>query len=102
MKIDAISVDDYFDKIPEERKEVMNKIRAIINANLPNGFEERLGYGMPSWVVPHSIYPQGYHVSPHLPLPFMSIASQKKLYWTISYGNIRRHKTIQMVDRRIC
>ena len=65
MKIDAISVDDYFDKIPEERKEVMNKIRAIINANLPNGFEECLSYGMPSWVVPHSIYPQGYHVSPH-------------------------------------
>ena len=57
----------------------MNKIRAIINANLSNGFEERLDYGMPSWVVPHSIYPQAYHVSPHLPLPFMSIASQKKL-----------------------
>jgi len=35
----------------------MNKIRAIINANLPNGFEERLGYGMLSWVLPLSIYP---------------------------------------------
>jgi len=32
---------------------------------------------MPSWVVPHSIYPNGYHTTPHLPLPFMSIASQK-------------------------
>ena len=57
MKIDAISLDDDFDKIYEERKEVMNNIRAIINTNLPNGFEERLGYGMPSWVVPHSFYP---------------------------------------------
>ena len=79
MKIDAISVDDFFDKVPDERKQVINKIRAIINVNIPNQFEERLGYGMPSWEVPHSIYPQGYHVSPHLPLPFMSIASQKTL-----------------------
>ena len=95
MKIDAISIDDYFDKIPEEKKEVMNKIRAIINANLPNGFEERLGNGIPSWIVPHSIYPRGYHVNPHLPLPFMSIASQKNfigLYHMGIYANTKLHK----------
>ena len=95
MKIDAISVDDYFDKIPEERKEVMKKIRAIINANLPNGFEERLGYGIPSCVVPHSIYPQGYHVSPHLPLTFMSIAPQKNfigLYHMGIYADSKLYK----------
>ena len=68
MKIDAISTDDFFNKIAEERKQVMNKIGAIINTNLSNGFEECLSYGIPSWVVPHSIYPQGYHVSPHVPL----------------------------------
>ena len=33
---------------------------------------------MPSWVVPHSIFPDGYHVDPQLPLPFLSIASQKR------------------------
>ena len=32
---------------------------------------------MPSWVVPHSLYPKGYHCSPELPLPFVSVASQK-------------------------
>jgi len=77
MKIAAKSVNDYFDKIPDERKIAMNKLRVIINTNLPSGFEEQLGYGMPSWVVPHSIYPNGYHVTPQLPLPFMSLASQK-------------------------
>jgi len=73
----------------------MNKIIAIINANLPNGFEKCLGYGIPSWVVPHSIYPQGYHVSPQLPLPFMSIASQKNfigLYHMGIYGDTILHK----------
>ena len=77
MKIEAKSVDDYFKNVPDERKDTMNKLRAIINSNLPNGFEECLGYGMPSWVVPHSIYPNGYHTTPQLPLPFMSLASQK-------------------------
>ena len=53
----------------------MNKIRAIINANLTNGSKECLGYGMHSWVVTHSIYAQVYHVSPYLLLSFMNIAS---------------------------
>jgi uncharacterized protein YdhG (YjbR/CyaY superfamily) len=77
MKIESQSVNDYFKKVPTERQESMNKLRTIINTNLPKGFEECLGYGMPSWVVPHSIYPSGYHTTPHLPLPFMSLASQK-------------------------
>jgi uncharacterized protein YdhG (YjbR/CyaY superfamily) len=77
MKIDAKTTDEYFDKVPSERKEAMNKLRKIINTHLPKGFEEQLGYGMPSWVVPHSIYPKGYHCTPQLPLPFISIASQK-------------------------
>ncbi len=77
MKIESQSVNDYFIKVPTERQESMNKLRFIINTNLPKGFEECLGYGMPSWVVPHSIYPSGYHTTPHLPLPFMSLASQK-------------------------
>jgi hypothetical protein len=36
-----------------------------------------MSYGMIGFVVPHSIYPDGYHCDPKLPLPFISIASQK-------------------------
>jgi len=55
----------------------MERLMTIIRANLPDGFEETINYGMPSWVVPHSMYEAGYHVDPKLPLPFMSLASQK-------------------------
>lgn len=77
MKIPANSVDAYFEALPEERKEAMQKLRNTILKNLPKGFVEELNYGMPGYVVPHSIYPDGYHCDPKLPLPFICIASQK-------------------------
>lgn len=73
----ATSVDQYMAELPEDRKEAMNKLRAIILKNLPKGFEETMNYGMMGYVVPHSIYPAGYHCDPKLPLPFMALASQK-------------------------
>lgn len=77
MRIEASSPDDYLSKVPEERKESLNKLRATILENLPKGFEETMSYGMVGYVVPHSVYPAGYHCDPSLPLPFMSFASQK-------------------------
>ena len=56
----------------------MEKLRDTIHSSLPDGFEEMINYNMPSWVVPHSLFPEGYHVDPELPLPFLSIASQRR------------------------
>ncbi|HEB61803.1 MAG TPA: DUF1801 domain-containing protein [Bacteroidetes bacterium] len=77
MRIQANTIDQYLQNIPEERKPYINKLRKTILDNLPDGFEEQLSYGMPGYVVPHSIYPAGYHTNPKEPLPFISIASQK-------------------------
>ncbi len=77
MQIEAKNPDHYIEQVPEDRKEAMKKLRKTILDNLPEGFKEVINYGMIGYVVPHSIYPRGYHVNPELPLPFMSIASQK-------------------------
>ena len=53
------------------------QLRKIIKKNLPKGYKEEISYGMIGYVVPHSIYPGGYHVDPKIPLPFINIASQK-------------------------
>lgn len=90
MKYEATTVDAYIDQLPEERKEVMTKLRSILQENLPNGFKEVIGYKMPAYVVPHETYPNGYHCDPKLPLPFISIASQKNfvaLYHMGIYAN---------------
>ena len=72
-----MTVDSYLAELPEERRIAMDKLRDIFLANLPKGFEETISYGMIGYVVPHSIYPKGYHCDPKTPLPFISIASQK-------------------------
>jgi hypothetical protein len=77
MQIQASSPDEYVEKLPPERQQPIQKLREVISENLPKGFEETMSYGMIGYVVPHSIYPQGYHCSPDLPLPFMNVASQK-------------------------
>ena len=71
------TVDAYIAALDNDRREPMERLRQLALENLPEGFEERIQYGMPSWSVPHSLFPAGYHCDPSLPLPFLSIASQK-------------------------
>lgn len=77
MQSDAKTVDEYFDSLPDERKDAMQRLRRVILDNIPPGFKEEMSYGMVGYVVPHSLYPPGYHCNPKLPLPFVNIASQK-------------------------
>ncbi len=69
--------EDYMDALPEDRKEAMTKLREALLINLPKGFREEMSYGMLGYVVPHALYPKGYHCNPKLPLPFINLASQK-------------------------
>ena len=77
MQYKAYSPEDYIKQLPEERQPTIRKLRETIKGNLPKGFEEVMSYGMIGYAVPHSIYPDGYHCTPELPLPFLNIASQK-------------------------
>lgn len=77
MQSKAKTPQEYFDTLPEDRKQAMNELRKVISKNIPKGFEEAMGYGNVGYVVPHSLYPGGYHCDPKQPLPFMGMASQK-------------------------
>ncbi len=90
MQSKAATVDAYMEELPEDRKAAMQKLRAVISENIPEGFQETMSYGMIGYVVPHSIYPAGYHCTPALPLPFTNLASQKNniaLYHMGIYGS---------------
>lgn len=77
MKIAADSPENYIAQLAPDRQEAITKLRQLLLQHLPVGFLETMIYDMIGYVVPHSIYPAGYHVDPRLPLPFINIASQK-------------------------
>lgn len=77
MKIEGSTPDELIANAPQERKDALNKLRTTIQENIPKGFEECVNYGMIGYVVPHSLYPVGYHCDPKQPLPFLGFASQK-------------------------
>lgn len=94
MKYVASSPEDYISQLPEERKVPMNKLHNLIKDNMPKGLESGMGYGMPAYFVPKTIYPPGYHCKPFPPLPFINIASQKNfiaLYHSGLYAKKELH-----------
>ena len=77
MTYEANTPEEYIEQLPEDRKQAVQKIRAVIKKNLPKGFEEGINYKMLGFYVPRSKFPEGYHCDPKLPLPFINLASQK-------------------------
>ncbi len=77
MRSSAKTVDQYLASLPEDRRAAMQSVREVVLKNLGKGYEECMQYGMIGYVVPHSVYPPGYHCDPKQPLPFAGLASQK-------------------------
>jgi len=90
MTSNAATVEDYLKSLPADRRVAINAVRQVILAHLPQGYEECMSYGMIGYVVPHRLYPAGYHCDPKLPLPYANLASQKNhmaLYLMTVYGD---------------
>jgi hypothetical protein len=75
MRSAAATPREYLESLPPDRKRAVEKLRETLASNLPKGFSERMEDGMFANVVPHSLYPNGYHCTPEQPLPFISLAS---------------------------
>jgi hypothetical protein len=90
MTSKAATVEEYLAELPEDRRAVIRAVREVILANLPVGYEEAMQYGMIGYVVPHTLYPAGYHCDPRQPLTYAGVASQKNymsLYLMCVYGH---------------
>ena len=77
MKANGKTVNEILSNLPKDRSEPFSKLHEVIVKNLPDGFEAAISYGGLGYVVPHTIYPAGYHCKPSEPLPFAGLASQK-------------------------
>ncbi len=80
----------YLDELPPERAALVARLRDLVNANLPDGYVERMNWGMISWEVPLERYPDTYNGQP---LVYAGLAAQKNytaLYLNCVYASGER------------
>ena len=98
MQSKAKTPKEYFDTLPEDRREVMVELRKVIDKNLPKGFPETMQYGMPGWVVPHTLYPAGLRSATALAIPRHRLPEAVR--GRVPHGGLRRSGPSQMVHGR--
>lgn len=74
MRSEAGSVEAYLASLPEDRRDALSALVDVVRANLPAGYEEAVGFGMPCWQVPLAFYPDTYNKQPLL---YAAVAAQK-------------------------
>ena len=89
MKSDAATVEEYLASLPEDRRDALEAVRAVVLEHLPDGYEENMQFGMIAWVVPLSRYPDTYNKQP---LALASLASQKR-HLALYLNNVYSEKT---------
>ena len=85
-------IKSYINSLPPEREKTFTQLINVIEQSIPKGFEKVMNYGMPSFVIPHSIYPEGYHCDTSLPLPFIGVSNRKSsisLYHMGLYADLK-------------
>ncbi len=86
MRSEATTVDEYLAELPDDRREAIQTVREAILANLPDGYEEAMNWGMITYQVPLETYPDTYNGQP---LMYAALASQKNhmaVYLTSVYA----------------
>lgn len=83
----ATTVAQYLAALPADRRAEIARVRAVVNAKLPRGYEEGMLYGMIGWYIPLADYPETYNGQP---LCLAGLAAQKQhlaLYLMSVYGD---------------
>ena len=91
----AATVADYLAELPAERRAEIEKVRVAVNAALPRGYREGMGWGMIGWVVPLETYPDTYNKQP---LAYAGLAAQKNsnsLYLNCVYASKERAERLK-------
>jgi uncharacterized protein YdhG (YjbR/CyaY superfamily) len=86
----AATPEAYIAELPPERADQISRVRELVNANLPDGFVERMNWGMISWELPLELYPDTYNKQP---LVYAGLAAQKNynaLYLNCVYASDER------------
>jgi hypothetical protein len=96
----ATTVGEYLAGLPVARRAVIRGVRDIIRRHIPKGYREAIGFGMITYQVPLSRYPDTYNGRP---LMYVGLAAQKNafsLYLTCAYMDEDRARRLREAFRR--
>ncbi len=96
----ALTVDQWLESVPAERKDAINAVRNIVNEQLPPGYEETVDWGMLAWVVPLTTLPDTYNGHP---LMLAALGAHKKvmpIYLMTVYGDSKVRKEFETAYKR--
>ncbi len=79
----AASVEEYLDELPPDHAAVISDVRELVLDNLPDGVAESMNFGMISYEIPLSRYPDTYNGQP---LMLVALAAQKNYYALYLHG----------------
>lgn len=79
----AQTVEQYIAELPDDRRPTFETVRRVIVANLPEGYEEVMNWGMVTYQVPLQDYPDSYNKQP---LMYAALASQKNGFSLYAHG----------------
>lgn len=99
MRTDARSIDEYINSLPLDRQQALEKVRKVILDNLPEGYEEKMNWGMITYQVPLEVYPDTYNKKP---LMYAALASQKNhmaVYLTGIYTDEKQREEFENAYR---
>ncbi len=83
----AETIEEYLAELTPEQRSALGEMRALILKNLPEGYAERMNWGMISYEVPLERFSDTYNDKP---LAYLMLAAQKKhnsLYMMGVYGD---------------
>ena len=82
------NVAEYVNGLPQDRAQDIEAVRRVILEHLPEGYQEEIGFGMITYVIPLERYPETYNGHP---LMYAALASQKNymsVYLMNVYGDL--------------
>ena len=90
-----MTVAEYLESLPPDRRKELKKVRAVVKKSLPRGYVEHMNWGAINWSVPLSAYPDTYNGQP---LTYVALASQKNyasLYMMVAYGSVEQDTALR-------
>jgi hypothetical protein len=90
-----LTVNQWLASVPAERKDAINAVRAAVNENLPQGYEETVDWGMLAWVVPLATLPNTHNGRP---LMLAALGAHRKLmtiYLMTVYEDTKHRKEFE-------